>query len=91
MLVFNRQTVWVHVAIFLCSPSSGESLFKLFQNHIWDTGNMTAAGEAQKQRRESHAAMGINLEHSVLSETSQPEKDEYWIIPLIWSVRAVKS
>ena len=90
MLVFNRQTVWVHVAIFLCSPSSRESFFELFQNHIWDTGNMTVAGEAQNHRCDSHATMGITLENTVLSEISQGEKDEFYIIPLISSIRAVK-
>lgn len=59
------------------------SLSKLFQNYIWDTGNMTAAGEAQNHRHYSHATMGINLENTVLSEINQAEKDEYCIIPLI--------
>jgi hypothetical protein len=44
----------------------------------------------QKKEILSHATTWVNFKDSVLSETSQSQKDKYFIIPVIQGPRVVK-
>ena len=39
----------------------------------------------------THATTEMNLENIMLSETSQPQKDKYYTIPLIWIVKFIET